>query len=450
MYLSTMTFVLAALPLILLLYYLVPQKWKPEFLLCCSLMLYGWGTPVRVLFLGAYICYDYSAGLLLEKFRKKRVFCTVLLIFSCLLQAAALTALRHVTHSDMPALLPVGTALFTLQGLGYLISVYRNDHPAAVRFRDLALYLSFFPTIYAGPLLTYGEFQEALSARRSNILTLGAGLSHFIRGLAEKVILGDTLYYLFLELRHADPAEMSVLTAWLTVVTFWLFLYFELQGYAQMARGLGECFGIKLPKNFHQPFLSGSITDFFRNWNMTVSAWFRSFFRSSISKTTSPVWQRSLAQVLSGCAMGFWYGTGPCFLLWGLIMGLLLLLEQTSFAGRLKKNYVGGLIYAMTIQQFTWVLFFADSLQEAALYWKCMIGFGSDLVDRYSFYFFNSYIVLLLICAYLATGLFRDLAERTSKSKPGRIARFMMPAVDVVLLVFCFAFLLYPDVPTAI
>ncbi len=450
MYLSTLTFVLAALPLILLLYYLIPHKGKPVFLLCSSLFLYGWGMPIRVLFLGAYICYDYSAGLLLEKFRKKRTFCTVLLIFSCLLQAAALAVLRTVTGADTQNLLPVGTALFTLQGLGYLISIYRNDHPAAVRIRDLALYLSFFPTIYAGPLMTYGEFQEQLENRRCHVLALGAGLSHFIRGLAQKVILADTLYYLFLELRHADPSQMSMLTAWLTVITFWLFLYFELHGYAEMAKGLGECFGMKLPENFRQPFLSGSVRDFFRNWNMTISAWFRSFFRASVSKTTSPAWQRYMSLVLSGCVMGFWYGVGPCFLLWGLVMGLLLLLEKTAFGAYLKKNYVTGIVYVTVVMQFAWVLFFADSLPEAALYWKSMIGFGSDLVDRYSFYFFNAYIVLLLICAYLATGLFRDLAERTSSTGAGRHIRLLMPVVDSILLVFCLAFLLYPDVPHAL
>lgn len=447
MYLSTLTFLLAAMPVLLAVYFCMPNKGKPVFLLCSGLFLYCWGAPLRILFPAAYICFDYGVGLLLGKFRKQRAFCRILLTVSILLQAAALVAIRLVTGGGTDNLLPVGIALYTLQGMGYLIGIYQKKHPATVNFLDLALYLSFFPTIYAGPLLTYPEFSRQVEQRRCNVLHLGEGLSRFIRGLAEKVVLADALGFMFRELRQADMTELSMLTAWLTVITFTLYLYFELHGYAEMARGLAACFGIALPENFRQPFLAGSVTDFFSTWNISIQQWFRMFFRPFLYRNQQSQLQKNFSIVVTWVVIGSWYGTSLPLLLWGLLIGLLILLEQFGFGAYLRKNYAIGLAYTMVTLQFGWVLFFADNLTEVGLYWRTMVGLGAGLFDRYGVYFFTSYIALLLICMYVATGLFRDITDRIRKTAIGGKLLLFSPLIDGVLLIFCMASMLYTETP---
>ncbi len=447
MYLSTLTFVLVMLPALLLVFYCIPGRAKPYFLLVSGAILCGWGMPFRLLFPAAYICFDFGVGLLLEKCRKHKQFCQFLLAFSFLLQVAALVAVRAVTGAGTENYLPIGLAFYTLQGLGYLIGIYRRKHAAEIRILDFALYLSFFPTLYAGPLMTYPEFCRQMEQRRCNVLNLGAGLSCFVHGLAEKVVLADALGYMFRELREADMAQMSMLTAWLTAITFTLYLYFEMHGYAQMAKGLGLCFGMRLPENFRQPFLAESITDFFNNWNITILTWFRSFFRPFLYRDQNRPLQRYGSLLITWVVIGSWYRSGIPLLLWGLIIGLLIMLEQLGLGAYLKRNYVIGLAYTTVILQFTWVLFFADSLREVGLYWRTMLGFGSSLADQYGIYFFTSYIALLLICMYIASGLFRDIVDRIGKTSVGKAISYIIPLFDAALLVLCLASMLYTETP---
>lgn len=442
MYLSTLTFTVLALPLLLILYYCIPGKGKNTFLLCAGLLIYGWGSPARVLFPAAYLFFNFGIGMLLQKLLDHRLVCKCILGVSILLQAAAMITERLTAESG-EIFLPFGIAVYTLQGISYLIGVYRRKHPAEMNFVNFALYLTFFPLLYAGPLVSYKEFSEQLNRRKCNILNLGAGLELFIRGLAEKVVLADTLGYVFHELRQTDPAGISMVTAWLTVMTFSVYLYFELLGYADMACGLGRCFGIELPKNFGQPFFSASVTNFMESWNITHILWFQTNFRHFLFRNSRHRGAKYVSLILMWMLIGFWYGTSLQFLLWGLCIGLLLVLEQLFLGKLLQRNYALGLLYTAISMQFIWVLFFADSFSEALSMWQAMLGFGSGLADRYGIYFFTSYIVLLLISFYIATDLFRNITERISMTTVGKKITSLLPLIDCVVLLFCLASMLY-------
>lgn len=441
MYLSSFTFTVAILPALLLCYYFIPDKGKQGFLLAASLLIYGWGSPLRVLYLAACVLFDFGIGLLLEQWQGQKARSAAVLAGAALIHIVAMVWIRSTVTKLL--LFPFGVAIYTLQGLGYLIGIYRKRHAATMDLVQLALYLSLFPVLYMGPMMTYLEFSEQLKNRRSSIVQLSDGLALFIRGLAEKVVLADTYGYVFRELYQTG--QMSMLTAWLTTVTFSMYLYFEMLGYAEMARGLGKCFGLELPGNFGQPFFRQSITAFMQNWNITLVLWFQTNFRHFLFGEKQKKWHKYAGLVLMWMLMGVWYGLKLQFLLWGLTIGLLLTLDQLVLEPLFRKNYLAGMLYTAIVLQFTWVLFFAGSMTEAGSIWLSMLGFGNGLADRYGFYFFTSYIALLLLGIYIATDMFRNITERLSATRQGKRLRLFQPVLHGALLLFCLASMLYGE-----
>ena len=442
MYLATFTFTVAVLPVLLLCYYLIPAKGRSLFLLLCSLLIYGWGNPVRILYPLTYICYDFGVGLLLERLKGKKISSLLLLGFSAVVQTGVLVYIRSASAAG-GLLFPFGIAVYTLQGLGYLIGIYRGRHPAALRFVPLALYLSFFPVLYAGPFISYPEFDEQLRHRSCNVNQLGEGLMRFIQGLAEKVVLADTFGYLFRELRQAQ--EMSMLTAWLTTVSFTMYLYFELLGYTEMARGLGCALGFTLPESFRHPFFTPSITAFMNGWNCTLTQWYQTNVREFLFRTEPKHrWESFAAQILTWTLIGAWYGRKPQFVLWGFAIGVLLTFEPLVDP-LTKKRYVVGMLCTAVLLQFPWVLFFVDDLSEVSTIWKAMLGFGKGIADSYGFYFFTSYIALILLGFYIAADLFRNISERVSETTFGRFLSFWKPLAHGALLIFSLASMLYGE-----
>ncbi len=439
MQLASLTFVMIVLPVLLLIYYLIPDKTRQIFLLLCNFLLYGWGNPVRILYPAAFLCYDYGTGLLLEKCRKNRTLSTGILCFSVIVQIAVMSYIRNTAEEN--SFFPFGIAIYTLQGLGYLTGIYRKHHSAAVNLPELGLYLTFFPALFAGGLFSYAEFADQNRHKHLNIVSLSDGLSLFIRGLAEKVVLADTFGYIFRELQQITPENMSMLTAWLTTIIFSMYLYFELLGYSEMMRGLGKCFGYQMPKNFSHPFFTPSMTAFMKSWNMTLVSWFETNFQKSLFRKNA----KNTGFLFMWVLIGVWYGMKMQFILWGFIMGLLLLNEKLFLEKIIQKNYIGGVIYTVIISQFLWVLFFSENFTQTAGYWKAMLGFGNGILDRTGVYFTASYVALILTGFYIATDLFKNIAERMSASKFGQKLTVVMPVFHSILLIFCIASMLYSE-----
>ena len=441
MQLASLTFVIAVLPIFLLIYYLLPDRARKIFLLAGSFILYSWGSPLRILYPSAFLCYDYGTGLLLEKCRKNRIISTVILCFSVTVQITAMSYIRNTAQENQ--FFPFGIAIYTLQGLGYLAGVYRKHHSAEGNFFMLGAYLLFFPVLFAGGLFSYAEFAEQNRHKHLNIVSLSDGLSLFIRGLAEKVVLADTFGYIFRELQQISSENMSMLTAWLTTIIFSMYLYFELLGYSEMAKGLGKCFGYELPRNFSHPFFTSSMTAFMKSWNITLVMWFETNFRRLLFRNYSKKWICHTGFVLMWILIGAWYGMKPQFILWGLLIGLFLLNEKLFLEKIIRQKYIAGVVYTAIVSQFLWVLFFSDSFHQACGYWKAMLGFGNGILDQNGIYFLVSYLALILTGFYIATDLFRNIAERVTVSKFGQKLTDFMPIFHSILLIFCLASMLY-------
>ena len=440
MQIASLTFIMIVLPSLLLIYYLIPDKIKQIFLVLCSFGLYSYGNPIRVLYPMAFLCYDYGTGLLLEKYRRNRILSTVILCFSVMLQITVMSYIRSTAQRNI--FFPFGIAIYTLQGLGYLIGVYRRHHSAEGNVFFLGLYLLFFPSVFAGGLYSYAEFAEQNKHKQLNVVALSDGLSIFIRGLAEKVVLADTFGYIFRELKQIEPENMSMLTAWLMTIIFSMYLYFELLGYSEMSRGLGKCLGYTLPKNFSHPFFTPSITAFMQSWNITLVLWFDTNFRRVLFRRCSRKWLNATGFILMWILIGAWYGIRMQFILWGLLTGILLLMEKIFSEKNIPQKYIAGVIYTAVISQFLWVMFFSENLSEAAVYYKAMLGFRNGILDRTGIYFLVSYIALILTGLYIATDLFRNISERLTVSQFGQKLMAFMPLIHGGLWIFCLASML--------
>ncbi len=444
--LVSLRFLLFGLPLFLIVYYCIPGKGRQIYIWVGSFLLYGPGGWTSLLLLIGQLGYVYITGIWLavlqkQKQKKYRFSSGVILYFSVSLQIALLLYLRHKADS-----FPVGTAVRTLQGIGYLLGIYRKHHPAERNFFGLGSYLVLFPII-----MPYEVFQRQSENLRPDIMVLSDGMGIFIRGLAEKVVLADTFGYVFSQLRKILPQDMSMLTAWLTAVIFSMYLYFELLGYSEMTRGLGRCIGYDLPKNFNHPFFTSGVTVFMQNWNSTLLLWFEKNFRHGFLDIFQKNFKNNFKKILDcvsfvlmGILIGAWYGAGTQFLLWGLLIGSCLLLEKLWLKKYwIQKHPVWSGISSGIFLQFLWVLFFSQNFSQTVLYWKAMLGFGNGLTDRNGLYYFVSYLGLLLIGFYIATDLFRNIEERFSQAEIGKKMAFFKPVFFGALLIFCMAFMIY-------
>lgn len=351
---SGITFLYYFLPCVLLLYFLAPAKAKNTVLLMASLFFYAWGEPVYILLMLFSIFIGYIAGLLLEKTIQRPIGCItpkVVLtgavgIFTLLfiifkytdfiienVNAATGMAipLRHIV-------LPIGISFYTFQMISYLVDVYRKEVPAQRNFISLALYISMFPQLIAGPIVRYSTVAEQVHTRKSTWEGIENGITRFVVGLSKKVLIANELGRLC-EL-YKGTADTSVLYTWIYAVAFMLHIYFDFSGYSDMAIGLGRILGFTFPENFNYPYISGSITEFWRRWHMSLGTWFRDYLYIPLggNRVCSIKWYRNI--LLVWLFTGFWHGASWNFVVWGMFFGLLLVIEKKWLIPILRKAKV--------------------------------------------------------------------------------------------------------------
>lgn len=287
---SSIVFLFTFLPVILILYYLVPRRLKNALLLLCSLVFYAWGEPVYIFLMIFSIIFNYISGLDIARNLKNRRAARGSLIFNLIVnlgilgffkyEGFLLDSLNRVLPVDIPyreLALPIGISFYTFQILSYIIDVYRQNVKAQKNFMDFALYVTMFPQLIAGPIVRYSDIEKQLHSRQESFRKFGDGAMFFIRGLAKKVLLANTIGMVFTEVTSLDPGKMSVLSAWLGCAAYTFQIYFDFSGYSDMAIGLGKMFGFEFLKNFDYPYISRSITEFWRRWHISLSTWFKEY-----------------------------------------------------------------------------------------------------------------------------------------------------------------------------
>jgi alginate O-acetyltransferase complex protein AlgI len=428
---------------VVLVYFLLPRVLRNGFLLLASLFFYAWGEPRYVLLMAATITVFYALGIAIEKSEGglKKLWLT-LAVGSGLAALAvfkyadfALENLNALTGMSIPLLklaLPIGISFYTFQSISYAVDVYRGDTKAQRNIVDFGAYVALFPQLIAGPIVRYVDIARELENRKESREDVADGLVHFLIGLGKKVLIANPLGELCSIFRASG--EKSVLFYWLYAIAFALHIYFDFSGYSDMAVGLGRVFGFRFPRNFDYPYISKSITEFWRRWHMTLGGWFRDYVYIPLggNRVSKSRWVVNILVVWM--LTGLWHGAAWNFVLWGLLFAAFLMLEKWLPVHKLPSVLRHGYVLLVVIISF--VIFNAESLFQA---WGDISGmFGGQavpLLTAESVYYLRSYGLLLAVAAVGATPAVRNLAARLERIGILRLA------VAAALLLVCTAYL---------
>ncbi len=381
---SSIPFLFVFLPVTLLGYFLIPSRYlglRNSFLLLMNLIFYAYGEPVYVLLMLASVAVNYASGLLLQQARTSRGR-KALLAAAVVLNLGALAFFKYTglvldTLRLIPALswlpavsipLPIGISFYTFQAMSYVIDVYREDCPATRRFVDFAAYISLFPQLIAGPIVRYSDVAQQLRVRSCTVDRFSWGVKQFSIGLAKKVLLANQFALLWNQ-TSADPAAAGTLAAWCGILAYALQIYFDFGGYSDMARGLGAMLGFDFMVNFNYPYISRSITEFWRRWHISLSSWFRDYVYIPLGGSRCSKVKLARNLMIVWMLTGIWHGAGWTFLLWGLYYGLLLLLEKLLLRPVLQKLPAPiQWLYTTVLVLIGWVFFASADFTAAWAY----------------------------------------------------------------------------------
>ena len=445
---SSVPFLYYFLPAVLAVYFLTPWRGKNAVLLFASLLFYGWGEPKLLWLMVVTIGVFYLCGLAIgraETRRGKQAWLAVSVAVGVGLLGLFkyadffLTSINAVTGLSLPLLklaLPVGISFYTFQCLSYTIDVYRGNVQPQRNLIAFGAYVALFPQLIAGPIVRYSDIARELESRTHSWENVGLGLRRFVVGLSKKVILADNLALLVRLYR--ESGSPSVLFAWMYAVAFTLNIYFDFSGYSDMAIGLGRMFGFHFPENFNYPYLSKSVTEFWRRWHMSLGSWFRDYVYIPLggNRVTKARWVCNILAVWM--LTGLWHGAAWNFVLWGLLFAVLLMVEKwLPCLHRLPVALRRGYVLLAVMGSF--VLFNADTLSQAVGDVAALFGFnGLPLTSGETWYYLRSFSPLLVAACLGATPLVKQAAQRLEAT---RIGQAIQPLVWIALTLVSTAYL---------
>lgn len=451
---SSITFLFYFLPLVAGIYFISPWKLKNYVLLFFSLVFYGWGEPKYILLMGISILVNYLLGLLIEKDAgtgRPKLWLSLSLIIS-------LGMLGYYKYTDFvigsvnsavgwsiplqKVALPIGISFYTFQILSYTIDVYRGNTKAQRNIAYLATYLAFFPQLIAGPIVRYIDIAQALENRSHSLEKIRHGLRRFLIGLSKKVLIANSLGELCAIITESQ--EKTVLFWWMYALAFTLQIYFDFSGYSDMAIGMGKIFGFEFLENFNYPFISASITEFWRRWHMSLGTWFRDYLYIPLGGNRVSVSRWLFNILVVWMLTGLWHGAAWNFVAWGIMFALLLILEKL-WLGRLLKKLPNALshLYVIFLVIISFVVFDAPSLTAAMERIGAMLGMkGLPLSGIQSAYYLRSYLVVLLIAIIGSTPLPKELWQGLSRTRLGdMVQRAAEPIACAAFLLLAAAYL---------
>lgn len=439
---SSLTFLFLFLPVTLILYYVFPSVTvKNVVILVASLFFYAWGEPVYVILMMLSILLNFYLGLDLEGNPKKSILtlgiiANLFLIGYFKYSVFLVESINHVAHLSLPVIeigLPVGISFYTFHQISYLMDVYRGKNKAQRSILPFAVYISMFPQLIAGPIIRYSEIETQLNLRIFHSKDFSEGSIVFVKGLAKKVLLANSLGLVHNQIMAQEVGQMSALTAWLGTTVYALQIYNDFSGYSDMAIGLGRMLGFKFPDNFDRPYGATSITDFWRKWHISLSSWFREYVYIPLGGNRCGVGRQVVNLLIVWSLTGLWHGAAWNFMFWGFYYGVLLILEKFYFGKIMERLPVLiRRIITFSLVLIGWVFFFSSTLTEAGSYLKAMFLGNGILLDRTGIFFFlNS--ILLIIVSFIPALVKID----PKKNVPG----FLKWPAAALLFILCVAFL---------
>ena len=424
---SSLIFLFVFLPIVLLIYYISPRPLKNFVILLFSLIFYAWGEPKFIFLIILSILINYIGALQIVKNssdteKRKFIFITLLLIDISILfffkyygfiisSIGSLFGIDLVIR-DIP--LPLGISFYTFQQISYIIDVYTKKTKVQKNLINFAAYITMFPQLIAGPIVKYNDIESQLKNRNENLTQFSSGVHRFIIGLGKKVLLANSIGAIWSEIKVIPLNEISILTSWIGIIAFALQIYFDFSGYSDMAIGLAKMFGFEFLENFNYPYISKSVTEFWRRWHISVGTWFREYLYIPLggNKKGNLIQIRNLFVVWF--TTGLWHGASFNFIAWGIYFGVILFIEKIIFKNILNKlpSFLCH-IYTLILVLIGWVIFDMNTLSSAMEYISIMFGLSNNLVvDKLSLFILSNNIVILLIGIICSTTLLPNVFKK--------------------------------------
>ncbi|GAA0118729.1 MBOAT family protein [Clostridium sp. CTA-17] len=414
-------FIFRFLPIMFIIYYLTPKKFKNLSLLILSLVFYSWGEPKYFIIMLLSIGVDYSISIFIEKYRGKKIITKVLLFCSLIFNLGMLILFKYLNFfieninlvfgtslSLIYLTLPLGISFYTFQTMSYTIDVYRGKIKAERNIINFGAYVCLFPQLIAGPIVKYSDIKNELKNRKIKVNQVEEGITEFIIGMGKKVLIANNIGLLWNEIQELGINYVSTPLLWLGVIAFSFQIYFDFSGYSSMAIGLGKMLGFDFPENFNFPYISRSITEFWRRWHITLGAWFKEYVYIPMGGNRLGENRTILNLFVVWFLTGFWHGAKYNFIIWGLYFFFLIVIEKVFLMNYLNKYKIFSHIYAIVCIVFGWALFsFEDLLSIKYLF---QMEFSWDFI-----YYLRNYFLVMIIAILGSTKLINNIYERFIK-----------------------------------
>ena len=449
---SSITFIYYFLPIVLLIYFITPNKFKNFILLISSLLFYFYGEPsyIWVLLLSCFI--NYISALLIEKYRNKS---KIILILTILLDLGILMYFKYTNFfieninsifglniKFIQVIMPIGISFFTFQTLSYVIDVYTKKVEANKNILVFSTYVSLFPQLIAGPIVRYIDVEKELKNRKHSCDMFAQGIRKFTIGLGKKVLIANVLGEMINILNNLN--SLSVFSYILIAIGFTLQIYFDFSGYSDMAIGLGKIFGFNFLENFNYPYIANSITDFWRRWHISLSSFLKDYVYIPLGGNRIGSLKQIKNIFIVWFLTGFWHGAAWNFIIWGLYFSIILIIEKKFLLEFLKKHKIFSHIYTMFLVTIGFIIFNANSFSEVIAFMKSMLGFnGLPFINQETLYYFKSYIIIIIISIIASTPLLKNICIKLMKNNTiNKIMGMLEILFIIIILMIVTAFLI--------
>lgn len=454
---SSLFFLYVFLPAIIILIVVSPKRWHNALLLLASLIFYAWGGVSYSLLLVGSILVNYGIGISIDRAGNTRLK-KKWLIIGLIVNIGLLVVFKYTNFlleninqwlpraqqiDFKPIILPLGISFFTFQAISYIVDVYQGRTPAQRRLHRLALYISLFPQLIAGPIVRYHDIADQIRQRRISWPLFASGVERFIVGLGKKVLLANNFAPLADDIFIVAPQNLDPLSAWMGVLMYSLQIYFDFSGYSDMAIGLGRMFGFQIPENFNFPYISRSVREFWRRWHISLSQWFRDYLYIPLGGNRKGTNRTYFNLFIVFLLTGLWHGAAWNFLLWGLLHGAFMILERIGLEKVLRKaGRIPAHVYAILVITLAWVLFRAPNLNHAWHYYRALIGLGSnpDVPFDLAFYFGPELWLALGIGLFASTPVFRTLSQYLERRIWGKFPAMTYQLLTTLGLILIFLY----------
>ena len=454
-----MIFLWLFLPVVFILYYIIDKKFRNLLLLVASIIFYAWGGVSYTIIMFSSIIINYLFALLIDKaieennkLKKKKIYLALCVIINLSILGYfkytdfAISIINSISGKELISLknivLPIGISFYTFQALSYVVDVYREHNKAQKNIINLALYISFFPQLIAGPIVKYHDIDSQITNRTESLENISYGIKRFIYGLSKKVILANMFALSCDEILKQPVGDIGTALAWVAALLYTLQIYYDFSGYSDMAIGLGHMFGFKFLENFNYPYISKSVQDFWRRWHISLSTWFKEYLYIPLGGNRRGKYFTYLNLLIVFFATGLWHGASFNFILWGLWHGLFLVIERVFLGKLLEKNKLKFLnhIYVILVFVLGWVLFRANNLSHALDLYKLMFSYQESPYYTVRYFFYPQTLVCFIF-GILFSGLFQSLFPKIKETVFSSRVYVLEGIIQFILLFICIMYL---------